>query len=71
MRYWKRVDAQGKTTTVESYSHDLVIKGAAEIDEGGFNDYIASLPVVLPLPTRDLSTEIDDLKTRVGTLEKK
>ncbi len=43
MRYWKRVDAQGQTTTVESYSHGLEIAGALEIAEQEFNDFMASL----------------------------
>lgn len=50
MRYWKRVDAQGKTTTVESYSHDLDIKGAIEIKKAEFDAFIASLPPVEPGP---------------------
>ncbi len=44
MRYWKRVDTQGQTTTVQSYSHGLEIAGAVEISEQEFNDFIASLP---------------------------
>lgn len=45
MRYWKRVDSQGKTTTVESYSHNIPIEGAIEISEAEFNLFIASLPM--------------------------
>ena len=44
MKYWKRVDGEGKTTTVESYSHNLEIEGAVEITEGEFSAFIASLP---------------------------
>lgn len=43
MKYWKRVDADGKTTTVESYSHALQVDGAVEIDKAEFNAYIAAL----------------------------
>lgn len=71
MRYWKRIDENGNTTTVESYSHDLDIKGAIEISEAEFNEFIASLPPVEPKPVRDLAAEIDDLKARVGKLEGK
>ncbi len=48
MRHWERIDNAGKTTTVESYSHDLDIEGAIEIDEVEFNAYIASLPPFSP-----------------------
>lgn len=44
MRYWKRVDQSGNTTTVESYSHDQDVDGAIEIDRAEFDTYIASLP---------------------------
>ena len=44
MKYWKRVKADGTTSTVESYSHDLSIEGAVEIDEAEFRAYLASLP---------------------------
>ncbi len=50
MRYWKRVDNDGKTTTVESYSHDLDIKGAIEIDSTEVNAYMALLPKPPPPP---------------------
>jgi len=66
MRYWKRIDAQGDTTTVESYSHNLKVKGAIKITEQEFNDFIASLPPPPPLePVRDLATEIDEIKAKL------
>ena len=50
MRYWKRVNAQGEITTVESYSHNLNIPGAVEIAQDEFDAFIATLPKpVLPL----------------------
>ena len=70
MRYWKRVNTQGKTTTVESYSHDLDIEGAVEIMEQEFQEFIASLPEIVPEPVRDLAAEIDDLMARIERLEK-
>lgn len=69
MRYWKRVDEDGNTTTVESYSHSLKIKGAVKITEQEFNDYLASLPEPLPPePPRDLAAEIDELRARIDEL---
>lgn len=69
MRYWKRIDAQGNTTTVESYSHDLDVEGAIEITEQEFNDYIASLPIPEPEPVRDLAAEIEELKAEIKALK--
>ena len=66
MRYWKRVDSQGKTTEVEAYSHTLDIEGAIEITETEFDAFTASLP-----KPKTLGDEIDDLKARVTKLEKK
>ena len=71
MRYWKRVDINGNTITVESYSHDLNIKGAFEITKEEFDLYIASLPLPVITPLRDLALEIDEIKTRIAILEKR
>ncbi len=71
MRYWKRVDQDGKTTTVESYSHDLNIKRAIEISEGEFLAFIASLPQPVEQPKRDYLGELDALRARIETLETK
>ena len=63
MRYWKRVNQNNETTTVESYSHNKEVEGATEIDEAEYKNYIASLPV---LPRRDLlQEEIDDIKAKL------
>lgn len=62
MRYWKRVDSQSKTTTVESYSHGLNVQGAIEISKSEFDAFIASLPVPEKAITRDLGKEFDSLK---------
>jgi len=74
MRYWKRVDSKGETTAVESYSHDLDIDGAIEINEKEFNAFIASLPEVEPpRPGPDrlakMEKRIDDLEGRIDDLE--
>lgn len=50
VRYWKRLNPNGSTRTVESYSRDLDVDGATEITEQEFNDYIASLPEPEPEP---------------------
>jgi len=65
MRYWKRVDSQNKTTTVESYSHDLVVLEAIEIGKAEFDDYIVNLPVPIPVIPRDIIKEFDSLKTEL------
>ncbi len=65
MRYWKRVDNNGKTITVESYSHNSEIEGAIEITKIEFDAFIASLPMSEPIPTRDLAAEIDALKAKL------
>jgi len=44
MNYYKRINTNRETTTVESYSHDLPIPGATHIDQTEFDAYIASLP---------------------------
>ena len=71
MRYWKRVNTEGKITAVESYSHDFDVDDAIEIDKAEFDAFITSLPVIKPEPTRDLIAEIDALKARMEKLEKR
>ncbi len=65
MKFWKRVDGQNKTTTVESYSHDFEIEGAIEITEEEFNKFLQSLPAPVPIPSRDPLVEIDILRDQV------
>ncbi len=50
MRYWKRVDGQGNTLTVESCSNDAVVAGAREITKVEYDRFIADLPPP-PAPT--------------------
>lgn len=70
MRYYKRIDANGKTTTVESYSHDKVVEGTIEIAEQEYDEYLASLPPLPPpKPARDLGAEIDELKAQIELLK--
>lgn len=68
MRYWKRLK-DGKTNTVESYSHDLDVEGAIAISQMEFKNYIDSLPKPKLVPMRELVAEIDDLKAKVAKLE--
>jgi len=70
MRFYKRIDNNGDTTTVEAYSHNAKVKGAVEITEAEFDDFKASLPVTEPEPTRDLAAEIDKIKERLNTIER-
>ncbi len=65
MKFWKRVDGQNNTTTVESYSHDLEIEGAIEITEEEFIQFIKSMPAPVPIPIRDPLVEIDTLRDQV------
>ncbi len=70
MKYWKRIDEQGNITTVESYSHDLDVKGALEITQQEFDDYLASLlPPPPKAPPRDLAAEIDEIKLEIKALK--
>lgn len=72
MRFWKRLNPDNTIRTVESYSHNLDVKGAIEITKEEFDEYIASLPEPEPPePRRDLAAEIDKLKAKGETLEKK
>lgn len=64
MRYWKRVDKDGNTTTVESYSHDLDIEGAIEISQTEHDQFTASLPEPGLKPSR-----LDLLEARVDAIE--
>lgn len=64
MRYYKRIDKNGETTTVESYSHNAPVEGAIEIDKEVFDAYGASLPKREPELIIEYATkkELDDLK---------
>jgi len=69
MKYWKRVDDDGKTIAVESYSHDLDVVGAIEIMEAEFNNFLDSLASVPQPPLRNVFEELEELKVRVVKLE--
>ncbi|MBA7536702.1 hypothetical protein ES705_28966 [subsurface metagenome] len=72
IKYWKRIDSEGNTTTVESYSHNLAVEGAVEIDKKEFDAFISSLPEPEPPePVRDYGKEIDAMNERLKVVEKK
>lgn len=65
MRYWKRTDTDGNTTTVESYNHDDDVDGAIEIDRAEHDGFVSSLkPAPQPEP-RNLAAEVDELKAKL------
>ena len=71
MKYYKRIDGEGNTTTVESYSHNQTVEGAIEITKAEFDAFIASLPEPEPPePTRDYGAEIDELKAEIKLLRR-
>ena len=62
MRYWKWIDKDGKTTSVQSCSNDRhEPPDAVEIDEAEFLSYLDSLPKPVLRPVRDLTKELDNL----------
>lgn len=73
MEYWKIVDKNGNSTAVEGHSFSHKVPDGVKITKEEFDAYIASLPVVPPLPIRGLATalaEIDELKVKVEKLER-
>lgn len=54
MQYWKKVDEEGNTTTVESCSYPHIVPNAVQITKEEYDAYIASLPEPSPPePTPD------------------
>ena len=74
MKFWKRVDIQGQTTTVESYSHDLDVEGAVEITKEEFDTFIALLPPLITEPPHSTHISIleavDPTKTRPAKVKR-
>ena len=69
MQYWKKIDKDGNTATVESHSYIHLVPGAFLITKEEYDAFIASLPIIEPKPTRDPLAEIDELKARIIELE--
>jgi len=72
MDYWKFVDREEKTTSVESHSYTHKVPDAIQITKEEYDEFIASLPEPIPPPKPiDLATEFEALKGRVAALEKR
>ncbi|GAI16212.1 unnamed protein product, partial [marine sediment metagenome] len=67
MRFFKRVDAEGNTTTVESYSHTKEVAGGIKISRKEYQAFIACLPVYEPGP--DIELWRDEVDRRLANLE--
>lgn len=63
--YYKRIDKDGNTTTVEGYSHNAPVKGAIPITKAEFDDFINSRPVPDIIPPRDIVKEFEDLVVKL------
>lgn len=71
MKYYKRIDRDGNTTTVESYNHDKPVKGALPISKAEFEAFIASLPTSEPSPDyKKLYNEAATDKARLDVIAK-
>jgi hypothetical protein len=68
MYYYKKT-VDGKTTTVESYSHNLWIEGAEPCTKQEYDNFIAAMPEPEPEPVIDHKAEIAKLKHNKEKLE--
>ncbi|GAJ02297.1 unnamed protein product [marine sediment metagenome] len=57
--------------SVEAKSIASISPGFIKATKAEYDTFIASLPVVVSKPSRDLADEIDTLKVRVGELERR
>ena len=72
MKYYKRVNAAGKTMTVESYSHDADVPGALEITQEEFESFMDSLPPPpIPPDFKSLYSRAETDRERIDVLAKK
>ena len=72
MKYYKRTDKNGRTTAVESYSHDIPVAAATEITRQEFDNFVSALPEPEPSPMEPaIEAEFQGLKERVETLEQR
>jgi len=70
MFYYKQVK-DGQIVSIESKSFKIASPDSVEATREECDAYLAALPPSPPLePARDLITEMDELKTRIGRLEK-
>lgn len=71
MFYYKQVE-QGEIISVEAKDKASISPNFINATKAEYDTFIASLPPPEPPePVRDLAAEMDDLKARVGKLEKK
>jgi len=70
MYYYKQVRNKA-ITSVESKSVDAASPDFVKATKKEYDTFVISLPVAKTEPTRDLTAEIDDIKTRLATLEQK
>ena len=67
MYYYKQVTA-GNVVSVEAKSVDKLSPGFVKTTKVEYDGFIASLPIPIPKPVRDLGAEIDKLKADVKEL---
>ena len=70
MYYYKQVRNKA-ITSIESKSVDAASPGFVRASKKEYETFIVSLPVTKPEPARDLTAEIDAIKTRLAILEQK
>ena len=67
--YYSKQIKDGKITSVEGKSTPALSPDFVKATEREYTGFIASLPLPLSLPSRDLMAEIDVLRARVKNLE--
>ena len=68
MEYWKKVNGDGKITTVEGHSYPHEVPGAVRITKKEYDEFIATISIPEPRVVRDLEAEIDELRAEIGEL---
>jgi len=62
MKYWKLLNSDGTTNSVESHSYPHKVPDATQITKEEYVEFIASIPVVEPEPVRNPLAEIDEIR---------
>jgi hypothetical protein len=71
MEYWKKLNPDGTTNTVESHSFPHKVPDGVRITKEEYDIFIASmLEPEPPEPVRDLVAEIDKLRAEIEKLKK-
>ena len=68
MYYFKQVK-DGKIVSVEFKSINVPSSNFIKATKAEYGGYIASLPVIIPKPPRDLAQEIDELRADIEELK--